>query len=109
MSRNQILKKRARDAHNKEMYSRHVELSSYNPSTAYDRIIRLTHRINELEADEDQRTYYDRLIHIRRMERDILAISEHMIKRCPPDMVECFKQRHQSALEGIQRCNERIK
>lgn len=109
MTRAQLLQKRANKAHQNEMIGRYRVLSTYNPMSASDHINRMTSRINELSNETDERTYYDRLIEIRRLERDILAVSEYMMKNCPPDFKAYFKEKYDSALAGIARCNERIK
>lgn len=109
MTRNQLLKKRAHKAHQREMYSRHVELSSYNPLSAADHINRVVSRLIDLGNDDNPQLYYDRLIEMRRLHRDILAVAEHMVKNCPKNMVGYFQGKCDDALEGIKRCNERIK
>ena len=91
MTRIQLLKKRANKAHQKEMSGRYKELSSFNPMSASDHINRAITRINELSNEDDTRTYYDRLIEMRRLNRDILAVSEYMLKSCPPEMIDYLR------------------
>lgn len=109
MTRAQLLQRRASKAHQNEMIGRYRVLSTYNPMSASDHINRMINRISELSDSDDERTYYDRLIEMRRLHRDILAVAEYMAKNCPKDMIGYFKGKRDDALEGIARCNERIK
>ncbi len=108
MTKVKLLQRRAGKAWNRHTAGLNAHLGALTPHTASDRINRLTHAIKELDAEEDARTYLDRLVRIRTMERDILAISEFMLKKCPPDFTPYFTEKREDALKGIQRFNERL-
>lgn len=108
MTKLKLLQRRATKSWNRHTAGLNTHLGALNPHSASDRINRLTNAINELDAEEDPRTYLDRQVRIRTMERDILAVSEYMLKKCPPDFVPYFTEKRDDALKGIQRCNERL-
>lgn len=107
-SRTRLLERRVRKAQKQAARAAAPALKNLSVYSVYDRINSIIGKINDLDNEEDTRTGYDRLIEKRRLEREILVLAEHAIKKATAEMRAHFQERYDSALRGIAACNERL-
>lgn len=106
--RARLLARRVKKAQKKAANHAAPALKNLSVYSIYDRINDLIRKINELDQEDDSRTWYDRLIRKRSLEREILVLAENAIKKAPAEMKDHFQSRHDDALKGIAFCNERL-